>query len=77
MLQIMQYIEKSVALNSYERMKEWLKTVELKICLRKLEKDKQNKSKEMLRKDNIINAIKKEIYSRKGSSVYDHLYRAC
>lgn len=53
-MQVKQYIEKSIALNAYER-KEFLKMDELKSHLRKLEKDEQNKSIEKLRKDNIIN----------------------
>lgn len=44
-MQAKQYIEKSTALNAYERKKEWLKIDELRICFRKLEKDEQNKSK--------------------------------
>ena len=43
--------------------------------LRKLEKDEKNKAKEKLRKDNIINEIKKKNIEEKGSNAYDNLYQ--
>ena len=64
MMNLKQYIEKSTAFNVYER-KRMAENWWIDNLLRKLEKDEKNKAKEKMRKDNIINEIKKEKYSKK------------